>query len=86
MSCGTVADNQTTELVTRLRECVVGHPALMTAAADEIERLRATLREIRRDIEEAADDVVWMRGGIETVHDRITAVLGDQQPPTWLKR
>ena len=40
--------------------------------------LRETLREIRRDIEESADDVVWMRGGIETVCDRITAVLGDQ--------
>ena len=44
---------------------------------DEIERLRETLREIRRDIEESADDVVWMRGGIETVVDRINAVLGD---------
>lgn len=43
----------------------------------EIARLRDTLHEIRRDIEESADDVVWMRGGIETVCDRITAVLGD---------
>jgi len=51
--------------------------SLAEEAADEIERLRATLREIRRDIEESADDVVWMRGGIETVCDRITAVLGD---------
>jgi|KBSMisStaDraftv2_1062788.scaffolds.fasta_scaffold566549_3 hypothetical protein len=50
-------------------------------AANEIERLRATLREIRRDIEESADDVVWMRGGIETVCDRITAALGDQHVP-----
>lgn len=40
-------------------------------------KLCETLREIRRDIEESADDVVWMRGGIETVCDRITAVLGD---------
>ena len=46
-------------------------------SAAEIARLRETLREIRRDIIEAADDVVWMRGGIETVCDRITAVLGD---------
>jgi hypothetical protein len=43
----------------------------------QLEDLRATLREVRRDIEESADDVVWMRGGIETVCDRITAVLGD---------
>jgi len=41
-------------------------------------KLCNALREIRRDIEESADDVVWMRGGIETVCDRITAVLGDQ--------
>lgn len=40
-------------------------------------KLCDALREIRRDIEESADDVVWMRGGIETVCDRITAILGE---------
>jgi len=50
---------------------------LIQEAATEIERLRACLREIRRDVIECADDVVWMCGGIETVVDRITAVLGD---------
>ena len=81
------ADSQTTDIVARLRQGCFSDPCRMmearsgctcAEAADEIERLRATLREIRRDIEEAADDIVWMRGGIETVHDRITAVLGDQ--------
>lgn len=43
--------------------------------AEENKKLRECLKEIRRDIEESADDVVWMRGGIETVCDRITAVL-----------
>lgn len=47
----------------------------------EIERLRATLWEIRRDIIECADDVVWMRGGIETVVDRINAVIGENWEP-----
>ena len=41
-----MADPKTTELLTRLRECVVGHPALMDAAADEIERLRALIRQV----------------------------------------
>ena len=54
------------------------HLDAMCSARDEIERLRGVLLEVRRDIEESADDVVWMRGGIETVCDRITAVLGDQ--------
>lgn len=48
------------------------------ALVERIERLEECLREVRRDIEESADDVVWMRGGIETVCDRITAALGDQ--------
>lgn len=46
---------------------------------EEYVRLRNVLREVRRDIEETADDVVWMRGGIETVCDRITAALEDQE-------
>ena len=49
-----------------------------SAAADKIERLCETLREIRRDVIESADDTVWMRGGIETVVDRINAALGEE--------
>jgi hypothetical protein len=58
------------------------HDVILDAAADEIERLREVLREIRRDIIECADDTIWMRGGIETVCDRITAILGDENPPS----
>lgn len=53
--------------------------SMLHAAATEIERLRAVLAEVRRNVIESADDVVWMRGGIETVVDRISAALGDQE-------
>ena len=73
------AENGGTEVIVRDSDGAVF--VRQDVAECVIERLRATLREIRRDIEEAADDVVWMRGGIETVHDRITAVLGDDEQP-----
>lgn len=44
----------------------------------EIERLRVVLREVRRDVIESADNTIWMRGGIETVVDRINAALGEE--------
>jgi hypothetical protein len=51
----------------------------MQALRREVGQLRDVLREVRRDIEESADDVVWMRGGIETVCDRIAAALGETE-------
>jgi archaellum component FlaC len=75
--------HQPTDVVDDLRQMSgidhVGQTAIR--AAEEIERLRSVLREVRRDVEESADDVVWMRGGIETVVDRITEALGDHVTP-----
>lgn len=76
-----MADKQTTGSLDEWRDGDDEFNILVTKLSVALilnRKLCDALREIRRDIEESADDVVWMRGGIETVCDRITAVLGDQ--------
>ena len=43
------------------------------------DRMRAALIEIRAAIVATADDVAWMPDGIETIVDRITDALGEDQ-------